>query len=204
MGKTKEPSKDMRDKIVDLHNAGMGYKSISKKPSERETSVGEIIRKWKKYKITTNQPTVWRYMQDFASWVGTTVTRQTIGLPPWIEILQHPQGPLLKKAHVQDHLKFANGPLNNSKKNWEKVLWSDETTIGLSGINSPCLEEEKNGDYDTKNTFPTVKHGDGNIMGCFSAKGTGRLCHIEWPMDRAMYCKISSKSARTLKMGLPA
>ncbi|KAK3532903.1 hypothetical protein QTP70_002245 [Hemibagrus guttatus] len=68
MGKTKEPSKDMRDKIVDLHNAGMGYKSISKKPSERETSVGEIIRKWKKYKIITNQPSVWRYMQDFASW----------------------------------------------------------------------------------------------------------------------------------------
>ncbi|CAM4312390.1 unnamed protein product [Leuciscus chuanchicus] len=31
MGKTKELSKDIRNKIVDLHKAGMGYKTISKK-----------------------------------------------------------------------------------------------------------------------------------------------------------------------------
>ncbi|KAK1804366.1 hypothetical protein P4O66_020374, partial [Electrophorus voltai] len=56
MGKTKELSKDVRDKIVDLHKAGMGYKNISKKLSEKETTLGVIIRKWKKYKITANHP----------------------------------------------------------------------------------------------------------------------------------------------------
>ena len=30
MGKTKELSKDIKDKIVDLHKAGMGYKKINK------------------------------------------------------------------------------------------------------------------------------------------------------------------------------
>ena len=30
MGKTKELTKDVRDKIVDLHKAGMGYKTIGK------------------------------------------------------------------------------------------------------------------------------------------------------------------------------
>ncbi|KAK6298506.1 hypothetical protein J4Q44_G00315610 [Coregonus suidteri] len=30
MAKTKELSKDVRDKIVDLHKAGMGYKTIAK------------------------------------------------------------------------------------------------------------------------------------------------------------------------------
>ena len=30
MGKTKELPKDVRDKVVDLHKAGMGYKTISK------------------------------------------------------------------------------------------------------------------------------------------------------------------------------
>ncbi len=29
MAKTKELSKDLRDKIVDLHKAGIGYKSIA-------------------------------------------------------------------------------------------------------------------------------------------------------------------------------
>ncbi len=30
MAKTKELSKNVRDKIVDLHKAGMGYKTIAK------------------------------------------------------------------------------------------------------------------------------------------------------------------------------
>uniref|UniRef100_A0A9J7XKW9 Activating signal cointegrator 1 complex subunit 3 n=1 Tax=Cyprinus carpio carpio TaxID=630221 RepID=A0A9J7XKW9_CYPCA len=36
MGKTKELSKDVRDKIVDLHKAGTGYKTISKNLGEEE------------------------------------------------------------------------------------------------------------------------------------------------------------------------
>ena len=55
MGKTKELSKDIRDKIVDLHKAGMGYKKISKQLGEKLTTVGAIIRKWKKHKVTANR-----------------------------------------------------------------------------------------------------------------------------------------------------
>ena len=56
MGKTKELSKDIRDKIVDLHKAGMGYKKISKQLGEKLKTVGAIIRKWKKHKDTDNLP----------------------------------------------------------------------------------------------------------------------------------------------------
>ncbi len=56
MAKTKELSKDVRDKIVDLHKAGMGYKTIAKQLGEKVTTVGTIIRKWKKHKITVNLP----------------------------------------------------------------------------------------------------------------------------------------------------
>ena len=56
MGKTKELSKDFRDKIVDLHKAGMGYKKISKQLGENLTTVGAIIREWKKHKVTANLP----------------------------------------------------------------------------------------------------------------------------------------------------
>ena len=52
MVKTKELSKEVRDKIVDLHKAGMGYKTIAKHLGGRVTTVGAIIHKWKKHKIT--------------------------------------------------------------------------------------------------------------------------------------------------------
>ncbi len=63
MAKTKELSKDVRDKIVDLHKAGMGYKTIAKQLGEKVTTVGAIIRKWKK-----DKPSEWGSMQDLTSW----------------------------------------------------------------------------------------------------------------------------------------
>ncbi len=56
MCKTKELSKDTRDNIVDLHKAGMGYRTIAKQLGEKASTVGVIIRKWKKFKMTVNLP----------------------------------------------------------------------------------------------------------------------------------------------------
>ena len=56
MGKTKELPKDIRDKIVDLYTAGMGYKKISKQLAEKLKTVGAIMIKCKKHKVTPNLP----------------------------------------------------------------------------------------------------------------------------------------------------
>ncbi len=56
MTKTKELSEDVRDKNVDLHKVGMGYKTIAKQLGEKVTTVGAIISKWMKHKITVNLP----------------------------------------------------------------------------------------------------------------------------------------------------
>ncbi len=66
MAKTKELSKDVRDKIVDLHKAGMGYKTIAKQLGEKVTTVGVIIHKWKKHNCQS--PSDWGSMQDLTSW----------------------------------------------------------------------------------------------------------------------------------------
>ncbi len=56
MAKTKELSKDVRDKIVNLHAAGLGYKTIAKQLDEKVITVDAILHKCKKHKITVNLP----------------------------------------------------------------------------------------------------------------------------------------------------
>ncbi len=68
MSKTKELSKEVRDKIVDLHKAGMGYKTIAKQLGEKVTTVGAIILKWKESQNNCQSPSVWGSMQDLTSW----------------------------------------------------------------------------------------------------------------------------------------
>ncbi|KAK3525905.1 hypothetical protein QTP70_010959 [Hemibagrus guttatus] len=54
--KTKELSKDTRNKIVDLHQAGKTESAIGKQLGVKKSTVGAIIRKWKTYKTTDNLP----------------------------------------------------------------------------------------------------------------------------------------------------
>lgn len=71
MGKTKALSKDIRDTILDLPKAGMGFETISMKLGEKETTVGAIIHKWNGIEpsITlTLDAMLWSSMQDLASW----------------------------------------------------------------------------------------------------------------------------------------
>ena len=56
MAKTKELSKDTRNKIVDLHQAGKTESAIGKQLGLKKSTVGVIIRKWKTYKTTDNLP----------------------------------------------------------------------------------------------------------------------------------------------------
>ncbi len=211
----------------------MGYRTIGKQLGEKATTVGAIIRKWKKFKMTVNLPRtgapckisprgvsmilrkVWDQprttREDLVNDLkraGTTVSTVTVSNtlhPHGLKSCSTRKVPLLKPAHVQARLKFAKDHLDDPEEAWEKVMWSDETTIELFGINSTRRVWRK------QPTIPTVKHGGGNIMlwGCFSAKGTGRLHRIEGRMDGAMYCEILgnnlSKSIEDeLWLGLPA
>ncbi len=59
MAKTKELFKDVRDKTVDLHKAGMDYKTIAKHLGEKVTTVSTVFVSTVKHNITINLSRSW-------------------------------------------------------------------------------------------------------------------------------------------------
>ncbi|KAK3545726.1 hypothetical protein QTP70_011339 [Hemibagrus guttatus] len=193
MAKTKELSKDTRNKIVDLHQAGKTESAIGKQLGVKKPTVGAIIRKWKTYKTTDNLPrsgaphkisprgvkmitrtvsknprtTRGDLVNDLQK-AGTKVTKATISNTlrrQGLKSCSARRVPLLKPVHVRARLKFAREHLDDPEEDWENVIWSDETKIELFGKNSTCrVWRRKNAELHPKNTIPTVKHGGGNIM----------------------------------------
>jgi Transposase len=78
--------------------------------------------------------------------------------------------PLLKKAHREDRLKFAQYHENWTVKDWKRVLWSDKTKINRIGSDGRVYTWKKKGEsLSDRTTTPTVKHGGGNnlmVWGC--------------------------------------
>ncbi len=193
MAKTKELSKDTRNKIVDLHQAGKTESAKGKQLGVKKSTVGAIIRKWKTYKTTDNLPrsgaprkisprgvkmitrtvsknprTTRGDLVNDLQRAGTKVTKATISNTlrrQGLKSCSARRVPLLKPVHVQARLKFAREHLDDPEEDWENVIWSDETKIELFGKNSTCrVWRRKNAELHPKNTIPTVKHGGGNIM----------------------------------------
>ncbi|KAK3505846.1 hypothetical protein QTP70_003826, partial [Hemibagrus guttatus] len=193
MAKTKELSKDTRNKIVDLHQAGKTESAIGKQLSVKKSTVGAIIRKWKTYKTTDNLPqsgaprkisprgvkmitrtvsknprTTRGDLVNDLQRAGTKVTKATISNTlrrQGLKSCSARRVPLIKPVYVRAHLKSAREHLDDPEEDWENVIWSDETKIELFGKNSTCrVWRRKNAELLPKNTIPTVKHRGGNIM----------------------------------------
>ncbi len=149
------------------------------------------------------------YMGDLVNLVnikasGTIVTKKTIGNTLRREGLKSSNAhkvSLLKKAHVQAHLKFAN----DSVENWVKVLWSDETKIKLFGYNSiRCVWTRRNAAYDPKNTIPTSNMEVETLcfVGVFMLRGQNNCTTSKgrWTGPCTVRARVL-KPARALKMG---
>ncbi len=127
----------------------MGYKTIAKQLGEKVTTVGVIIRKWKKDKITVNLPQTGApckisprgdsmIMRTVRNQPRTTlVTKKTIGNTLRREGLKScstRKVPLLKKAHVKKRKKKEKIIVTSSQhmcidewNSWERAPYSAET-----------------------------------------------------------------------------
>ncbi|KAK3529722.1 hypothetical protein QTP86_000820 [Hemibagrus guttatus] len=150
MAKTKELSKDTRNKIVDLHQAGKTESAIGKQLGVKKSTVGAIIRKWKTYKTTDNLPrsgaprkisprgvkmitrtvsknprTTRGDLVNDLQRAGTKVTKATISNTlrrQGLKSCNARRVPLLKPVHVRARLKFAREHLDDPEEDWENVI----------------------------------------------------------------------------------
>ena len=78
-------------------------------------------------------------------------------------------------------------------KDWERVIWSDETKINRVGSDGRKWVWKKRGEgLSDRLVNGTLKHGGGSLMfwGCFGWKGTGHSCRIDGKMDADLYVEI--------------
>lgn len=193
MGKTKELSVDLRQKIIDFHKSGNSYGEISKRLSIPRSTVQSVIKKFNVFGSTETLPGRGRKrklsprsarkicrevdtnprveLSDIGRMLeaqGTSVSTRTIQRclnRSGLHGRRPRLKPLHKKCHVAARLNFAKSHLNKEDGFWDRVLWSDETKIELFGRNNGRKIWRKNGEaLLPKNTVPTVKHGGGSLM----------------------------------------
>ncbi|KAK3556336.1 hypothetical protein QTP70_007105 [Hemibagrus guttatus] len=172
MAKTKELSKDTRNKIVDLHQAGKTESAIGKQLGVKKSTVGAIIRKWKTYKTTDNLPrsgaprkisprgvkmitrtviknprTTRGDLVNDLQRAGTKVTKATISNTlrrQGLKSCSARRVPLLKPVHVRARLKFAREHLDDPEEDWENVIWVE---VFLDIIFRGCVVEIRYATY---------------------------------------------------------
>lgn len=157
MGKAKELSKDLREKVIELYKTGKGYKKISKQLRMPISSVQTLIKKWKmrdsvetksrsgrptKVSATTarkivrdakkNPQITSAKIQDSLKKSGVVVSRCTIRRHLKKNGLHGrvaSRKPLLRKCHKASRLQYSKQHRDKPQNFWNKVIWSDETKI---------------------------------------------------------------------------
>uniref|UniRef100_A0A803J9K4 Transposase Tc1-like domain-containing protein n=1 Tax=Xenopus tropicalis TaxID=8364 RepID=A0A803J9K4_XENTR len=204
MPRTKELSEDLRLRIVDLHKAGKVYKSISKSLAVHQSTVRQIVYKWRKFSTAATLPRSGRPVKMTARAqrrmlnevkknprvsakdlqkclasanipVSESTICKTLNKNGFHGRIQ--RKPLLSKKNIAARLKFAKEHLDVPQKYRQNILWTDETKVELFGRNTQNYRGNSQKGTAHQNLIPTVKYGGGGIMvwGCFAASGPGRI-----------------------------
>ena len=105
--------------------------------------------------------------------------------------------PYLSRSVVAQRKKWAEGVERWDIRNWQLVIFSDESKFNLFGSDGRQWCRRRVGEaFLDRNVNKTVKHGGGSVMvwGCITSRGVGRLHRINGIMDAKKYCAILEES----------
>ena len=150
---TKEISEDPRLRIVELHKAGKGYKSISKSLDVHQSTVRHIVYKWRNFSTVATLPRSGRpakmtgraqrrmlkevkknprvspkdlqkSLEDANISVDESTVRKTLN-KNGVHGRTSWKKPLLSKKNIAACLKFAKEHLGVPQFYWQNILWTD-------------------------------------------------------------------------------
>ncbi|KAK3538689.1 hypothetical protein QTP86_012999 [Hemibagrus guttatus] len=161
MPRSEEIQKQMRKKVIDIHQSGKGYKAISKALGLPRTTVRAIIYKWPKHGTVENlprsgrptkiTPRARRQLIQEVTKDPTTTSKELQASLASVKVSVHDstirkrlgknglhgrvprRKPLLSKKNIKPRLSFARKHLDDAQDFWENTLWTDETKTELFG-----------------------------------------------------------------------
>ncbi|KAL1942278.1 hypothetical protein VTO73DRAFT_6342 [Trametes versicolor] len=105
--------------------------------------------------------------------------------------------PLLTAAHVKGRAAWATAHEGWSERDWQRVVFSDESKFNLFGSDGKQYCRRRPGEeFEDRNVKKNVKHGGGSLQvwGCLTWDGPGRLHRVEGHMNAVQYCDILDSS----------
>lgn len=112
--------------------------------------------------------------------------------------------PLVSEKQRKRRLEWAKDKRFWTKAQWQRVLFSDESTFTIQNHSGNCYVRRRPGEeYSPACMLPTIKHPTGvMVWGCMTAFGVGRLSICEGVMNGDKYIKtmedVMLPSARSL------
>ena len=150
------------EKVINAHQSGKGYKTISKDVGLHQSTVRQIVYKWRKFntivtlsrsgcptkitprarrtiiQVTKNPRVMSKDLQASLALANVSVHKSTIRKTlnkNGVDRRMARRNPLLSKKNIATRLKFAKEHLDDPEGYWKKVLWTDEVKVEGFGFN---------------------------------------------------------------------
>ena len=156
-----------------MHKAGQGYKSISKSLDVHQSTVRQIVYKWRKFSTIATLPRSSRPAKMTARaqrrMLNEVKKNSRVSAKDIQKSLEHAnisvddstirkslnknyvhgrtprKETVLSKKNIAARLRFVKEHLNVSQRYWQNILWTDETKVQLFGRNTQHYVWRKKG-----------------------------------------------------------
>ncbi|CAB4402436.1 unnamed protein product [Rhizophagus irregularis] len=203
---SKELTKEQRGAIIYCRQRGDSYRTIATTVGRGVSTVFDILKRMDETGTTDSKPRSGKnrrlctaeIKQLWEKKTGQDVSSHTIGQALHAVGLKNcltRRKPLISPANMESRLAWCLEHQSWTKRDWSKVMWSDESTFSQFQQNrcSRVWREPKD-EWNISCVSATVKHSPSRMhWGCFSRQGVGPIVPLSGTATGASHVVILQK-----------